>query len=102
MRELCIKYNASVNVVLFLIVARAMQETHPDNRETISARLPMDMRKMLGKEKTLKNCSHMLDILNIKPDHLYGGNINEVMAGLSDMMKNQKDDARHIQKDRSV
>ena len=71
-KAVCKKYNVSAQVALSILLAKAVQKTHPQNEKIISVRGPVNTRSALQVPNTFQNASVPHVFLNIEPRWLNG------------------------------
>ena len=68
--DFCNKYNVSAQIALSILLARAVQNAHPDNENIISVRSPVNTRILMQVPNTFQNASIPHIFLNFKPEYL--------------------------------
>lgn len=85
----CKKYGASPIVLLSMMMSRGIQGLYPDNEKTIVSNFPMDARKILGCEKTFKNCVKSMSLPYGEKEQKMSA--EELAAHYKNLLNQQKD-----------
>lgn len=68
----CQKNNCSVTVAVSMLAAEAIMRVHPENKKSITVRMPVDTRRILNAPHTFHNASMPQANLEIMPEELAG------------------------------
>lgn len=88
-KAVCKKYNVSAQVALSILLAQAVQKTHPQNEQIISVRGPVNTRIALQVPNTFQNASIPHVFLNIEPRWLKGEFPAEALENLKQALAEQ-------------
>lgn len=88
-KAVCKKYNVSAQVALSILLAQAVQKTHPQNEKIISVRGPVNTRSALQVPNTFQNASIPHVFLNIEPRWLNGEFPAEALENLKQALAEQ-------------
>lgn len=83
-KAFCKKYNISAQIALSILLAKAVQKTHPQNEKIISVRGPVNTRIALNLPNTFQNASIPHIFLNIEPRWLEGEFPAEALKSLKE------------------
>ena len=83
-KAFCKKYNISAQIALSILLAKAVQKTHPQNEKIISVRGPVNTRIPLQVPNTFQNASIPHIFLNIAPNMLTAKNFDVLKKDFAD------------------
>lgn len=89
-KAFCNQYNISAQIFVSLLLAKAIQKAHPNNKKTISVRGPVNTRIPLQVPHTFQNASIPHIFLNMEPHWLTGECPKEALERLREDLADQR------------
>ena len=87
--DVCKQYGASPIILLSILMSRGIQKVHPENDIPINSNFPMDARKILGCDRTFKNCVKSMSLPYRKSDAEMS--VKELASKYKELLEAQKD-----------
>ena len=88
LKSYCEKKNVSVLTAMTLFTAKALQRLFPEDPRDISVRMPVNARRLLGKENTFQNASIPNLRLRLTPGEI-GGEEDVIFRRVKEQMEEQ-------------